>query len=76
MSVSQQHQAIAAIAYYLEQNCKDTAFDFMDGGLTLDIQSGALQWCRENEGFDQLEQDYLAVGGNVYCPDSELWEVA
>lgn len=76
MTVSTTHYAIAAIAAYLEQNCKESAFDFMDGGLTLDIQSGALGWCRDSEQFQELERNYSAVGGCISCPDEDLWEVA
>lgn len=74
MSVSTTHYAIAAIAQYLEQNCKDSTYEFMDGGLTLSIQSGALEWCRNSEEFQQLEQNYSAVCG--YISDKDWWEVA
>lgn len=76
MPVSTTHYAIAVMAYYLEQNCKDSAYDFMDGGLTLDIQSDVLAECRDSEEFQRLEQDYSAAGGCISCPDEDLWEVA
>lgn len=56
--VSRKHQAIANIAFYLERNSVN-AFDFMDGGMTLDVQ------LRERQKWIELEREYISVGGNI-----------
>lgn len=76
MTVSTKHYAIAAIAEYLEQHFWDESFDFIDGGLTLDIKAETLSICRQNPAWQQIERNYSTVGGCISCPNEDLWEVA
>ena len=71
---SDTHRAIADIAYYLEQRCEEDSFNFMDGGLTLDVKSLTLAECRQNHCWEQLERNYFTVGGCISCPDEDFWE--
>lgn len=76
-AISVTHRAISQIAYYLERNSLSViAFDFMDGGLTLDIHSQLLSEYRKRQAWQELENEYLAVGGNIFSSDEETWEVS
>lgn len=75
------HRAIADLAEYLERY---TAVDieasnqwgFLDNGETLEISVRLLNEFRQSDAWTALEQRYEAVGGNIYCPDENEWEVA
>ena len=74
--VSRKYQAITNIAFYLERN-DVKGFDFMDGGMTLDIPFILLDTqLRERQKWLELEREYIAVGGNVCSTDDDFWEAA
>ena len=70
------HRTIADVAEFLESNALSDQWGFLDNGETLEIYSSALEDCRQCEGWTALEQRYEAVGGNIYSPDDNEWEVA
>jgi hypothetical protein len=76
VNVSTLHRAIAEVAEFLEDDFSPELFSFMDGGTTLKICSEALSQSRLNPCWQALEQKYKAVGGSIYCPDDNEWEVA
>ncbi len=66
------HQAIAAIAAYLEDEFSCELFTFMDGGTTLEIYSEALSQISFSDNWQSLVTAYEQAGGTVYCPDGEV----
>jgi len=70
------HRTIADVAEFLETYADPTQWGFLDNGETLEIYSSQLENCRQNATWIALEQRYEAVGGNIYCPDDNEWEVA
>jgi hypothetical protein len=70
------HRAIADVAEFLESNADQTQWGFLDNGETLEIYLSQLENCRQQATWIALEQRYEAVGGNIYCPDDNEWEVA
>lgn len=70
------HRTIADVAEYLEVNADANEWGFLDNGETLEIYTATLECCRQNAAWTALEQRYEAVGGNIYSPDDNEWEVA
>ncbi|MBD2130072.1 hypothetical protein NDI39_29325 [Microcoleus sp. ZQ-A2] len=70
------HRTIADVAEFLETNADANEWGFLDNGETLEIYSSQLEACRRNVAWTALEQRYFSVGGNIYCPDDNEWEVA
>ncbi len=70
------HRAIADVAEFLESNADSSLWGFLDNGETLEIYTAALKDCRQHATWTALEQRYESVGGNIYCPDDNEWEVA
>lgn len=75
------HRTIADVAEFLERyTAVDTEassqWGFLDNGETLEISVVLLNEFRQGEAWTLLEQRYEAVGGNVYSPDDNEWEVA
>jgi hypothetical protein len=70
------HRTIADVAEFLESNADANLWGFLDNGETLEIYTAALESCRHHAAWTALEQRYEAVGGNIYCPDDNEWEVA
>jgi hypothetical protein len=75
------HRTIADVAEFLERytavdNEASTQWGFLDNGETLEICHRLLEEFRQCEAWTALEQRYEAVGGNIYCPDDNEWEVA
>lgn len=75
------YRAIADVAEFLERytavdNEASTQWGFLDNGETLEICKRLLEEFRQCEAWAALEQRYEAVGGNIYCPDDNEWEVA
>lgn len=73
---STRHRVIADVAEYLEVNTDANEWGFLDNGETLEIYTAALESCRLNSAWRTLEQRYEAVGGSIYSPDDNEWEVA
>ena len=65
------HRAIAAIAKYLEDEFAPELFNFIDGGVTLEITNEALSQVSLSDDWQRLVTAYEHAGGTVYCPDSE-----
>jgi hypothetical protein len=65
------HRAIAAIAEYLEDELAPELFNFIDGGITLEITNEALCQVSFSDHWQQLVTNYEQAGGTVYCPDGE-----
>lgn len=76
VSTSTLHRTIADVAEFLESNADDNLWGFLDNGETLEIYSSALESCRRNATWTALEQRCESVGGNIYSPDDNEWEVA
>ena len=81
VSASTLHRTIADVAEFLERytavdNEASTQWGFLDNGETLEISFGLLNEFRLNATWTALEQRYEAVGGNIYSPDDNEWEVA
>jgi hypothetical protein len=75
------HRTIADVAEYLERyTAVDTEaltqWGFLDNGETLEISVKLLNEFRQGDAWVALEARYEAVGGNIYCPDDNEWEVA
>ncbi len=70
------HKAIAAVAEYLEDKFSPDLFGFLDGGTTLEIMSEALLQVSSSDEWQRLLQQYEQVGGTIYSPDNDEWEVA
>jgi hypothetical protein len=70
------HRTIADVAEFLESNADSNLWGFLDNGETLEIYTAALTKCRQNAVWTALEQRYESVGGNIYSPDDNEWEVA
>jgi hypothetical protein len=70
------HRTIADVAEFLESNANANLWGFLDNGETLEIYTATLESCRQNAAWTALEQRYEAVGGNIYSPDDNEWEVA
>lgn len=75
------HRVIADVAEFLERYTAvdteaSTQWGFLDNGETLEISVILLNEFRQGEAWVALEQRYEAVGGNVYSPDDNEWEVA
>lgn len=70
------HRTIADVAEFLESNALSDQWGFLDNGETLEIYLSVLDKCRQNAAWTALEQRYEAVGGNIYSPDDNEWEVA
>jgi glutathione S-transferase len=66
------HQAIAAIAEYLEDEFAPELFTFRDGGTTLEIYAEALNQISFSNEWQRLVTDYEHAGGTVYCSDGEV----
>ncbi|HEY9612533.1 hypothetical protein [Allocoleopsis sp.] len=75
VSTSSLHKAIAALAEYLEDKFSPDLFGFLDGGTTLEIMSEALLRVSCADEWQRLLQQYQQVGGTIYCPDDNEWEV-
>jgi hypothetical protein len=81
VSASTLHRTIADVAEFLERytavdNAAATQWGFLDNGETLEICHILLEEFRQCKGWTALEQRYEAVGGNIYSPDENEWEVA
>lgn len=81
VSASTLHRTIADVAEFLERytalaNEASTQWGFLDNGETLEISFGLLNEFCQCEGWATLEQRYESVGGNIYSPDDNEWEVA
>lgn len=76
VSASTLHRTIADVAEFLESNALSDQWGFLDNGETLEICKRLLEEFRQCEGWTALEQRYEAVGGNIYSPDDNEWEVA
>lgn len=79
VSASTLHRTIADVAEFLERYSavdNAAAWGFLDNGETLEICHILLEEFRQCEAWTALEQRYEAVGGNIYCPDDNSWEVA
>lgn len=76
VSASTLHRTIADVAEFLETNADANLWGFLDNGQTLEIYTATLESCRQSPTWTALEQRYEAVGGNIYSPDSDEWEVA
>lgn len=76
VSTSTLHRAIADVAEFLEANADPKLWGFLDGGTTLEIYTEPLKRCRQSATWTALEQRYEAVGGSIYSPDDNEWEVA
>ncbi len=75
------HRTIADVAEYLERytavdNEASTQWGFLDNGATLEISVRLLNDFRQGEAWNALEARYESVGGNIYSPDDNEWEVA
>jgi hypothetical protein len=75
------HRVIADVAEFLERytavdNEASTQWGFLDNGETLEISVKLLNEFRLNDAWVALEKRYEDVGGNIYCPDDNEWEVA
>ena len=70
------HRTIADVAEFLESNADANEWGFLDNGETLEIYTAALEKCRKDGWWRTLEQRYFSVGGNIYSPDDNEWEVA
>lgn len=75
------HRTIADVAEFLERytavdNEASTQWDFLDAGETLEISVVLLNEFRKSDAWTALEQRYESVGGNIYSPDDNEWEVA
>lgn len=70
------HRTIADVAEFLESNADANLWGFLDNGETLEIYSSALKGCRQSPTWTALEARYESVGGNIYSPDDNEWEVA
>ncbi len=76
VSASTLHRTIADVAEFLETYADPTQWGFLDNGETLEIYSFQLENCRQHATWIALEQRYETIGGNIYCPDDNEWEVA
>jgi hypothetical protein len=81
VSASTLHRTIADVAEFLERytavdNAAATQWGFLDNGETLEICHRLREEFRLNAAWIALEQRYEAVGGNIYSPDENEWEVA
>ena len=81
VSTSTLHRTIADVAEFLERYTAvdseaSTQWGFLDNGETLEISVKLLNEFRLNDAWVALEARYEAVGGSLYCPDSDEWEVA
>jgi hypothetical protein len=76
VNASTLHRTIAEVAEFLESNADANLWGFLDNGETLEIYTAALNDCRQSPTWTALEQRYEAVGGNIYSPDDNEWEVA
>ncbi len=75
------HRMIADVAEFLERyTAVDTEaltqWGFLDNGETLEISSALLNEFRLIDAWKALEARYESVGGNIYSPDDNEWEVA
>lgn len=81
VSTSTLHRVIADVAEYLERYTAvdteaSTLWGFLDNGETLEISVRLLKEFRLNDAWTLLEQRYESVGGNIYSPDDNEWQVA
>jgi hypothetical protein len=72
---SELYQTIADMARFLEAGASKEDYSFLDGGTTLEIYSCLLNQCRTSAEWLTLETRYESVGGHVYCPDDNEWEI-
>ncbi len=70
------YRTIADLAAYLEAADSPEQWGFLDGGTTLEICSELLNQCRQDDAWTQLESQYDEVGGCIYCPDSDDYDLA
>lgn len=75
------HRTIADVAEYLERYTAvdseaSTQWGFLDNGETLEISVKLLNEFRQSDAWTALEARYFSVGGNIYSPDDNEWEVA
>jgi hypothetical protein len=70
------HRTIADVAAFLEAASSPEQWGFLDGGTTLEICSELLEQCQQDENWQQLKQRYDEVGGCIYCPDSDDYDLA
>lgn len=70
------HRTIADVAEFLESNADANLWGFLDNGETLEISVVLLNEFRQSDAWIGLEQRYESVGGNIYSPDDNEWEVA
>jgi hypothetical protein len=70
------HHTVGDVAQFLETTASPEQWSFLDGGNTLEICSELLTQCRQMDDWTQLEQRYADVGGCIYCPDSDDYDLA
>lgn len=76
VTASTLHRTVADVAEFLEANVDPKLWGCLDGGTTLEIYSEPLKRCRQAATWNALEARYEAVGGSIYSPDDNEWEVA
>lgn len=70
------YHTVGDVAQFLEATASPEQWSFLDGGTTLEICSELLTQCRQDNAWTQLEERYEAVGGCIYCPDSDDYDLA
>jgi hypothetical protein len=80
VSTSTLHRTIADVAEYLERYTvvdseASAQWGFLDNGETLEISVRLLNEFRLSDAWNALEARYEAVGGSIYSPDADEWEL-